>query len=57
MCFLGGLGKKFVADHSVSVIKPGLETAISGQLCGNDEIDDEELLLIADPDGRTNIDT
>jgi hypothetical protein len=34
-----------------------MKTTISWQLCGNDEIDDEELLLIANPDGRANIDT
>ena len=57
MRFLGGLGQEFVADYLVGLIKPCLEISFRRQLGGNDEIDDEELLLVADADGRTNIDT
>ena len=49
------LDKEFVTDHLMGLIKPGLKTNFSGQLGSNDQIDDEELLLIADTDGRTNI--
>ena len=57
MRFLGGLGKEFVADYPVGLIKPCPEISFRRQLGGNDEIDNEELLLVAYADGRTNIDT
>src|SRR2546430_4079247 len=39
----------------MGLIKPRLKTTFNGQLGSNDQIDDKELLLIADPDGRTDI--